>query len=957
VATLADIATPSLAAGALQNFSPTVTIPSSATAGTYYIWVVADIFDVVSQSDTNNDFLVSSALTVTGGGGGGGTGTPDLMPQSVSLSTTSVAAGGTLTVSFTILNQGTGAAPATTTRLRLGGATSNINDPTLVDIPTPALAAGATQPFSQAVTIPSTTTAGTYYIWVVADALFQLGQSHYVTRSAALTVGGGGGGGGTALPDLIPQNLSLSTSSVAAGGTLTVSFTIKNQSTGTAGATTTRLRLGTSATTSSSSNTVATLADIATPSLAAGASQNFSQTVTIPSSTTAGTYYIWVVADYFDVVSQSDANNDFLVSSALTVTGGGGGGGTGTPDLMPQSPSLSTTSVAAGGTLTVSFTITNQGTGAAPATTTRLRLGAATSNINDPTLLDIATPALAAGATQTFSQAVTIPSTTTAGTYYIWVVADALFQLGSSHYITRSPALTVTGGGGGGGGTALPDLIPQNLSLSASSVAAGGTLTVSFTIKNQGTATAAATTTRLRLGTSASTSSSSNTVATLADIATPSLAAGATQTFSQAVTIPSSTAAGTYYIWAVSDILSAITQTDANNDFLVSSALTVTGGGGGGGGATLPDLIPQNLSLSPSSVAAGGTLTVSFTIKNQGTATAAATTTRLRLGTSGTSSSSSNTVATLADIATPSLAAGATQSFSQAVTIPSSTAPGTYYVWIVGDIFSAITQSDPNNDFVVSSALTVTASVTGGQISTAGVTNGASFLAGFTPGSIVTIFGVGITKNVSGILLASSLPLPTSLGGTSVSISGIQAPLFAVANVGGREQINLQVPYEITGQTTVSIQVNANGVLSNTVQVSVMQAHPGIFTVDGAVGAILHGIGNAPVTASNPALPNEVILIYATGLGPVSPAPRTGYGAPGAEPLARTMITPTVTIRGVNAPVQFSGLAPNYVGLYQVNVAIPAGTAAGSVPVIISSGGTASNTAYVTVGQANPNQR
>jgi uncharacterized protein (TIGR03437 family) len=232
-----------------------------------------------------------------------------------------VAAGGTLTVSFTIRNQGTGTAAATTTRLRLGGATSNINDPTLVDIATPSLAAGATQSFNQTVTIPATTTAGTYYIWVVADALFQLGSSHYVTPSSALTVtGGGGGGGGTGVPDLIPQNLSLSTSSVAAGGTLTVSFTIKNQGTGTAAATTTRLRLGTSATSTSSTNTVATLADVATPSLAAGATQSFSQAVRIPSGTAAGTYYIWVVADTFDVIAQSSTANDFLVSSALTVT-------------------------------------------------------------------------------------------------------------------------------------------------------------------------------------------------------------------------------------------------------------------------------------------------------------------------------------------------------------------------------------------------------------------------------------------------------------------------------------------------------------------------------------------------------------------------------------------------------------------------------------------------------------
>jgi uncharacterized protein (TIGR03437 family) len=223
-------------------------------------------------------------------------------------------------------------------------------------------------------------------------------------------------------------------------------------------------------------------------------------------------------------------------------------------------------------------------------------------------------------------------------------------------------------------------------------------------------------------------------------------------------------------------------------------------------------------------------------------------------------------------------------------------------------------------------------------------------MAGLTPGSIVSIFGVGIAKGVSGILLSSSLPLPTSLGGVSVSIAGMPAPLFAVANVSGQEQINLQVPYETTGRTTVSIQVSVNGILSNAVQVPVLAAHPGIFTVDGKAGAILHNASGALVTPANPAGPNEVITIYAAGLGPVSPAPKTGYPAPTAEPLARTIGTPTVTIGRFSMSALFSGLAPGFVGLYQVNAQVPDGTAPGdAVPVVITQAGLASNIATIAV--------
>jgi uncharacterized protein (TIGR03437 family) len=231
----------------------------------------------------------------------------------------------------------------------------------------------------------------------------------------------------------------------------------------------------------------------------------------------------------------------------------------------------------------------------------------------------------------------------------------------------------------------------------------------------------------------------------------------------------------------------------------------------------------------------------------------------------------------------------------------------------------------------------------------AAVTNGASFAAGVSPGAIVTIFGTSLTKNVSGVVLADRLPLPTQLAGTSVQVSGTAAPLFAVANVNGQEQINLQVPYEVTGQSTASFVVNNNGVSSAAVVVNVAAAHPGIFTVDGKSGAILHGITSTLVTASNPAARGEVVVIYATGLGPVSPAPATGTAA-SSNPLSLTSAQPVVRIGGSNAPVLFSGLAPSFAGLYQVNVGVPADiTPAPAVELVLVQSGVASNTVILVV--------
>ena len=90
-----------------------------------------------------------------------------------------------------------------------------------------------------------------------------------------------------------------------------------------------------------------------------------------------------------------------------------------------------------------------------------------------------------------------------------------------------------------------------------------------------------------------------------------------------------------------------------------------------------------------------------------------------------------------------------------------------------------------------------------------------------------------------------------------------------------------------------------------------------------------------------------VIQIFATGLGPVNPTVKTGEASPSNPPATVTSAV-TCTVGGVSAPVQFAGLAPGFVGLYQVNVAIPAGVT-GTVPVVLTQGGVASNTVTIVV--------
>jgi uncharacterized protein (TIGR03437 family) len=126
---------------------------------------------------------------------------------------------------------------------------------------------------------------------------------------------------------------------------------------------------------------------------------------------------------------------------------------------------------------------------------------------------------------------------------------------------------------------------------------------------------------------------------------------------------------------------------------------------------------------------------------------------------------------------------------------------------------------------------------------------------------------------------------------------------------------------------------------------------PAIFTMNSqgtGQGAILDSSYHL-VDSSNPATDGTTtILIYCTGLGPVTNQPATGSPAP-SSPLAKTTAPPTVTIGGTPASVSFSGLAPGYVGLYQVNALVLSAPPGEGVPVTISIGGVTSNTVTIAV--------
>ncbi|MBI3934303.1 MAG: hypothetical protein HY316_06395 [Acidobacteria bacterium] len=253
---------------------------------------------------------------------------------------------------------------------------------------------------------------------------------------------------------------------------------------------------------------------------------------------------------------------------------------------------------------------------------------------------------------------------------------------------------------------------------------------------------------------------------------------------------------------------------------------------------------------------------------------------------------------------------------------------------------------------------TLSADNTNPVVNDGGVVNGASFTANrpVSPGGIVSIYGSNLASGGScfGGNCSTGLPLPPTLGGVSVRVGGFTAPLFYA----GPGQINAQLPAELSGVTSADVVVTARGLVSapRTIQVDANQ--PGIFTIDGTRGAILISnsdflaapTGSVPGRNARPAPRGQFITIYCTGLGPVNNSPPSGYPASG-DPLSRTNTPVSVTIGGVAASnIGFAGLSPGFVGLYQVDVQVPADVTPGAaVSLKITQNGVDSNQVTVAI--------
>lgn len=247
-------------------------------------------------------------------------------------------------------------------------------------------------------------------------------------------------------------------------------------------------------------------------------------------------------------------------------------------------------------------------------------------------------------------------------------------------------------------------------------------------------------------------------------------------------------------------------------------------------------------------------------------------------------------------------------------------------------------------------------------INSNGVIDAASFSTGkaVAPGSWISVFGTNLTDTTQGnngvnfafdncyLCNPVNQPLPMGIDGAAFSFDNSTQSLPARFSYVSPQQMNLQVPWELTG-ASATVKVIVNYTYSAEYTLPIAPYSPGFFVYDSANDVAALDLSNQLVGSTNPVARGSYIQLFMNGLGPVSNQPGDGLAAAGST-LSYTSASPTVTIGGQPVTtVQFSGLAPGYVSLYQVNVQVPANISAGAQPITCTIGGVSATTAEVWV--------
>ena len=236
------------------------------------------------------------------------------------------------------------------------------------------------------------------------------------------------------------------------------------------------------------------------------------------------------------------------------------------------------------------------------------------------------------------------------------------------------------------------------------------------------------------------------------------------------------------------------------------------------------------------------------------------------------------------------------------------------------------------------------------SIDAGGIVDGAAFTPGraVAPGSIISIFGANLADSGGG---ATQFPLPLGINNVAFSFdvpsAGISLPArFHYVSAG---QINVQVPWELAIYSSATVKAMINYTYSPEYTLNLATYAPGFFAYQSNGQSFASALDSTQtvITATHPVSRGTVVELFLNGLGPVNNQPADGW--PATDASSTTVATPMIAIGGQPATVTFSGLAPGFADLYQVNATVPGGIGTGPQPVTCTIGGVSCQTAYLYV--------
>jgi subtilase family serine protease len=427
-----------------------------------------------------------------------------------------------------------------------------------------SLAAGSSSPFSATVQAPISTPVGTYYLCAMADYANAVTESNEAnntrcTTTPTITV---------ALSDLIITVLTTSTTTVNQGGSVLIpTQSVKNQGLVTTGASFgIRFTLSTNTTYGDGDDVAFSGAVVRTnTAIAAGATSSFSNmTLTVSTTTPPGTYYVCAMADYANVISESnETNNTLCTATQITVP---------KPDLIVSAISTGATSVTPGSSFGLLNSVKNQGGSSAGVSTEAFHLSINTiygDGDDQPIVTTRAIGVLAINQTSTATTTVVVPAATPAGIYYVCGLADSNNVVDESIETNNSLCTTTTIAVGA-------DLVINSITTGATHVAQGANFTVTDTVRNAGNFPTAFTTTNAYHLSTDNVYGNGDDVAITQIRLVPTLAASGTSTGTPTLTVPVATPNGTYRICVMADsTLVQQEQSETNNTLCTSTTITV----------------------------------------------------------------------------------------------------------------------------------------------------------------------------------------------------------------------------------------------------------------------------------------------------------------------------------------------------------------------------------------------